>query len=271
MQAFDLLQFTAVWDTLRARLNSPIKPTPPTLHVFSCLPSTNDRLWELVEQGVAPGTAVLALEQQAGRGQWGRQWSSPLGGLYLSLFLTPDLPAQVAAQLTMGSAWGIAQTFRAFAIPVHIKWPNDLVIRGRKLGGILTETRLQEGRVARAVVGVGVNWKNPVPTTGITVLEATQETEIQSLEFLAAIVLWGIWTGVLHWQQRGCEAVLPSYLELLAGRGAEVEWGGQRGTLIGVTATGALRVQLLPSQQGQVSEVCLQPGTMSLGYNGRGA
>jgi len=134
-----------------------------SVQVFETLPSTNQTLWQLIDQGAPGGTVVVARQQTAGRGQWGREWQSSLGGLYLSIALNVNLAAEDAAQLTMGSAWGIATALRGLGIPVEIKWPNDLILMGKKLGGILTETRVQQGKIVKAVVGVGINWDNLVP------------------------------------------------------------------------------------------------------------
>ncbi|HEY9668959.1 MAG TPA: biotin--[acetyl-CoA-carboxylase] ligase, partial [Coleofasciculaceae cyanobacterium] len=83
-------------------------PQGMSLHLFETLPSTNQTLWELLDRGAMSGTAVIAAQQTAGRGQWGRQWQSSVGGLYLSFALAPHLQASNSAQLTLCSAWGIA-------------------------------------------------------------------------------------------------------------------------------------------------------------------
>ncbi|WP_256871928.1 biotin--[acetyl-CoA-carboxylase] ligase [Nostoc sp. TCL26-01] len=140
---------------------------PFSLHIFDCVASTNLTLWELIDKGAGAGTVVIATQQTAGRGQWGRQWVSPNGGLYVSVAISPQLAANYAYQLTFASAWGIAHQLRECGINVGIKWPNDLVLDGRKLGGILTETKINQGEITEAVVGVGINWSNPVPETGI--------------------------------------------------------------------------------------------------------
>lgn len=143
----------------------------PKLQVLAETGSTNQVAWELAQAGAQPGTIVIALQQSAGRGQWGRQWSSPLGGLYLSRYFAPQLLPEDGAQLTLAAAWGLGQTLRDRGVPVALKWPNDLVVRGRKWGGLLTETRLVGGKIARAVTGLGLNWANPVPETGINATE----------------------------------------------------------------------------------------------------
>lgn len=258
----------------KVKLNCESLSGVETVHIFPSLPSTNQTLWELIDQGAPPGTAVIAAEQTAGRGQWGRQWLSSAGGLYLSWAIAPDLPVADSAQLTLCSAWGIAQALREQGIPVWLKWPNDLILTERKLAGILTETRVQKGRIVQAVIGAGINWANPVPETGInlqTFLASEPTPRIASLETLAAIALKGLTAGYRQLQQGGIEFLLPSYLELLSGVGHQVSIDGCKGTIIGVTATGELRVQIpsAPTDTISNSEINLKPGTISLGYGNK--
>lgn len=188
------------------------------LYTFDSLESTNTHLWQLLQAGDRPGTAVLALQQQAGRGQWGRTWMSHPGGLYLSVAVAPQIPVDESAQLTLCTALGVALSFQSLEIPVGLKWPNDLLLQGKKLGGILTETTIQQGRIDQAVIGMGINWCNPIPDHSIALsdYETEQNTSsIQSLEQLAAIALQGIETGYDRWQKLGIEALLPDYLHLL--------------------------------------------------------
>lgn len=244
-----------------------------SLNLFETLPSTNQTLWSLLAQGSGSGTVVIATQQTAGRGQWGRQWSSPVGGLYLSLAIAPDIPAQQSYQLTLCSAWGIAMALRDRGIPVGLKWPNDLMLCERKLGGILTETKVQQGRITKAVVGVGINWANPVPETGINLqsFQAHQPSaSIACLEMLAALTLLGITSGNERCSQEGIEALLPSYQKLLTNMGHLVSVNGRSGIVVGVTPTVELRVRLYSEEAANSveapEEICLKPGTISLGY-----
>jgi len=266
---FDRQKFTAALESIK---NSQIQSTNDdwnfSLHLFSTLPSTNQTLWELVKDDAPPGTVVISLEQLAGKGQWGRQWHSPTGGLYLSLLLTPNLPVQQGVQLTMCSAWGIAHALRQRGIPVSLKWPNDLVLKGRKLGGILTETRVQQQRITKAVIGVGINWSNPVPETGINLRSfLVDPPEINpTLEMLAAIVLMGIASSYNYWQKEGINNLLTSYQNLLINIGSLIEIEGRQGEIIGVSENGELRVRLFAAGDNPSSEISLLPGTISLGY-----
>lgn len=268
---FDRQKFTKALDIVKQNYHHQ-EPTINnqifTLHLFDNLPSTNQKLWQLIEQGAPPGTVVIAREQQAGKGQWGRQWYSPPGGLYLSMSLTPNLAAKQGAQLTMSTAWGIAQTLRQIGIPVYLKWPNDLVISKYKLGGILTETRVQQERITKAVIGVGINWINPVPETGIN-LQSFLENHpglITSLEMLAALTLTGIVSGYNFWQKEGITALLPSYEKLLNNINSPIEINGQPAVIVGVSENGDLRVRLNSAEETTPSEIHLPVGTISLGY-----
>lgn len=256
------------------------------IHIFQQLESTNKTLWELINRGAAPGTAVIASRQISGRGQWGRQWSSPLGGLYLSIALTPNWPVSKSFQLTLSTAWGIATALRNYNLPVLIKWPNDLILKGRKLGGILTETKIHAETVTQAVVGVGINWENSVPETGISLQSYQTEyqlDQIQSLEMLAAITLNGIASGIELMLSEGVEQLLSGYLALLGSLGQTVAIEGRPGIITGVTATGDLRVELQspihpsgnytgiagrsPQPEISRSEIFVKPGTIRLGYD----
>ncbi|MDQ7848918.1 MAG: biotin--[acetyl-CoA-carboxylase] ligase [Armatimonadota bacterium] len=115
------------------------------------LGSTNDLLRSLAQQGASEGTAVVAREQTAGRGRMGRSWASPPGGLWLSVLLRPPRPADL--RLALAAAVGAAEGVRgASGAPVGLKWPNDLVLQRRKVGGVLVEAI-----PPWAVVGIGVN------------------------------------------------------------------------------------------------------------------
>ena len=250
------------------------QPQEMPLHIFETLPSTNQTLWELLNQGATTGTVVIAAQQTAGRGQWGRQWQSSPGGLYLSVALAPNLQASNSAQLTLCSAWGIATALRGYGIPVCLKWPNDLLLKGRKLGGILTETRVQQGQITKAVVGVGINWSNCVPDSGINLQSFCEEElslSVTSLEMLAAIVLEGLLSGYQCWSAQGIEILLQSYLELLDRQGCHVIVDGKPGIIKGITPTGDLRVCLnstgATDAPNVATEICLKPGTISLGYD----
>ncbi len=212
------------------------------LHVFECVDSTSTQLWKMLDRGAEAGTVAIAQQQSAGRGQRGRCWQSGPGGLYLSVALSPDWPIAHSAQLTCMSAWGIATAFNNLGLPVQIKWPNDLFFEGKKLGGILTETRLAPtlasqrkpgsqpaARIKQAVIGVGINWHNQVPETGTTLTkilkarpECAAQNNINCLEVLAALILKGILQGTFFQQRAGNQAFMKAYQKLLTQTGKTV-------------------------------------------------
>lgn len=240
------------------------------LHLQQTVPSTNTVLWDLIDQGAPVGTAVIAEQQDTGRGQWGRTWQSALGGLYLSLYLEPDKPAIESNTITLASAWGITMALQQLGLPIGIKWPNDLVFNGLKLGGILTETRFNQGKLSQTVIGVGLNWNNPVPESGITLRRVLQHHPIVSLstlEQLAAIVLYGIIQGYWVWQQKGITDLIERYEQVLVNLGQVVKIDGHLGNVVGVSTTGSLRIRLDSDKLGdEIAEICLKPGEISLGY-----
>lgn len=140
---------------------------PPTLPAacrlvsYDTVGSTNDEAKRLAGDGAKAGTLVWALEQTAGHGRRGRVWVSPRGNLYASLILRPDCPTDQAAQLGFVAALAVGGALGAL-LPgldsLSYKWPNDILVGGRKIAGILLESEMGAGTVlAFVVVGVGVN------------------------------------------------------------------------------------------------------------------
>ncbi len=136
---------------------------PPAyrLFEFESLGSTNDEARRRLIDGAAAGTIIWALEQSGGRGRDGRSWSSPRGNLYASFILRPRGSPTVVAQLGFVAALAVGAAVRDFAperVPVTFKWPNDVLLGGRKVAGILLES---EGARAEGVdgiiLGIGIN------------------------------------------------------------------------------------------------------------------
>lgn len=232
--------------------------------------STNSAAWRLIDEchlnfdrrANLDGTAIAAKQQTKGRGQRGRTWQSDLGGLYMSVILQPNLPAIYASQITLWSAWGIASALNATGANVKIKWLNDLLVDGRKLGGLLTETRIEMGFVAYAVIGIGINWLNAVPDNAIALADVT--TNIADLEDLADLVLAGANQGRDRFAKEGIVPILRDYVELLDRRAIAVPHMGweQKGYISDITTTGDLVV----IWEGSSQPAIYQPGALSLGY-----
>jgi BirA family biotin operon repressor/biotin-[acetyl-CoA-carboxylase] ligase len=122
-----------------------------------------DLLHGLAADGAEAGTVVVAGEQTGGRGSRGRDWRSAPGGLWVSALFRPRAAGVELLGLQIGLAVADAVEALGPGVPVHIKWPNDLMVGDRKLGGILCEARWQGESLAWVVAGVGINVANPIP------------------------------------------------------------------------------------------------------------
>lgn len=129
------------------------------IYAFQRIASTNDFAYKIAERGEKEGTLVIAEEQTRGRGRMGRIWHSPKGmGLWFSLILRPPIRSDEVNLLTFLSALSVAQVVeRRSKINVGVKWPNDLLIKGRKFCGILSELSFEDKRINFAIVGIGIN------------------------------------------------------------------------------------------------------------------
>src|SRR5277367_732099 len=145
-------------DDLLARLCK-TKVIGRDIRVFEQTTSTNDVVEKLARDGVKEGVVVFAESQPKGRGRLGRKWISPAHkGLWLSVLLRPALRPQVATQLTVASATALRRAIRnETGLKPEIKWPNDILIGGKKVAGILTELSAEVDRVKHIILGIGVD------------------------------------------------------------------------------------------------------------------
>lgn len=134
--------------------------------------STNDDVKAISRGGAEQGTVVLASEQTGGRGRLGRGWLSPPGGVYLSFLLRPPLAPAEMSPLPLVAGIGLARGLDALGFAAGLKWPNDVLLDGGKLAGILVEMSAESERVEWAVVGCGINVRRPeAPPAGAAYLE----------------------------------------------------------------------------------------------------
>lgn len=145
-------------DDLRSRLPG-VKIIGRDIRVFQETTSTNDVIERLARDGVREGAVVFAESQSKGRGRLGRKWvSPPRKGLWFSILLRPDLHPQSATQVTVSAATAVARAISAQTqLRTDIKWPNDILIGGRKVAGILTELSAELDHIKYLVLGIGID------------------------------------------------------------------------------------------------------------------
>lgn len=211
--------------------------------------STNDEALALGRSGAAHGAAVAARAQTAGRGRRGHAWESPRGNLYLSVILRPEVvPARLpglAAACGLGVVGGLVAA--GCGGEVRLKWPNDVLARGRKLAGILVEAARDEGGQTFAACGVGVNVElAPRELGAISLAELGDTPSFSALaEVLRAAIVGRVDAWAAAGGERPLDGIRDDYQALLAWRGEKVRVlaaedgaGRVRGTLEGVDPWG---------------------------------
>ncbi len=220
---------------------APVLPDGWTLVALDTVGSTNDEAAQRADAGAPEGTVVWSREQTGGRGRRGRHWASPVGNLYTSTILRPDCPAQRAAELGFAAALAVADIVPA-GREVRVKWPNDLLVDGGKIAGILLESAIgQTGQVQHVVAGIGVNvgFAPQLPEMRYpgSALGGSVEAALEKLTAALAARL-------AEWRREGFETVRAAWLAKAGPLGAEVDVklgeGLVRGRFAGLDREGAL-------------------------------
>ena len=212
--------------------------------------SSNDEAKTLANAGAEEGTLVWAREQTKGRGRLGRSWDSPRGNLYLSLILRPECALMEAAQLGFVAALAIGEAIGAIAPPmleVTYKWPNDVLVHGRKVAGLLLESKTAaDGTLEWLILGIGVNVQSHpndarFPATNLIFESVSPEVdEAAMLEAFSRHFL----TWVNRWTEDGFAPIRRAWLAHAHGLGDTIEvklaHGTVRGTFNDLDANGAL-------------------------------
>lgn len=153
LEAPDLLTATEISYQLKSRLIGKY------VHSYRLVKSTNDLVTQMAESGAPEGTIVTAEQQSQGRGRLGRTWFSPEGtGIYVSILLRPRIKPEQAPGLSIMTSVALAEALEKY-VPgeVQIKWPNDILVSGKKVCGVLTELSAERQKIQHVVVGVGIN------------------------------------------------------------------------------------------------------------------
>jgi BirA family biotin operon repressor/biotin-[acetyl-CoA-carboxylase] ligase len=166
------------------------------LRIEESLGSTNDVAAQLAAAGEPGGLAILAHRQTSGRGRDGRAWASPAGNLYLSVLLRPDAAVRDAGHFALAAAVALAEVLEP-ELPdpavLRLKWPNDLLLDGAKLAGVLCESSARaDGRLDWLVIGMGANLAvaPEVPGRATACLPAAAEPEEVAVRLLRALAAW---------------------------------------------------------------------------------
>ncbi|MCS7163834.1 MAG: biotin--[acetyl-CoA-carboxylase] ligase [Thermodesulfovibrio sp.] len=151
------MEFTG--DDLKNLLASKTLEIGKEILVYDEVESTNSKANELLNLGYPSGTVIIADTQTKGKGRLGRKWISPPGkNIYMSIALQPNIPPKYSTLLTLTSAVACTTALRRNTdVPVMIKWPNDMLVNDKKIGGILTEMKIEGEKIKSAIVGIGIN------------------------------------------------------------------------------------------------------------------
>jgi BirA family transcriptional regulator, biotin operon repressor / biotin---[acetyl-CoA-carboxylase] ligase len=225
-----------------------------TLHLYDRLESTNTTALALAETGAPEGTVILADSQTRGRGRMGRVWLSPPNvNLYVSIILRPERVAARIGLWSLAAAVAVARTLeQTLALPARLKWPNDILVRDKKVSGLLLESATQNGRSKYLILGIGLNvnlTRDSLPETlrtSVTSLREECGREIDRIEILQRL-LEQIELHYQNFRTKPPQAILESYTALSETLGQTVrvleknrKWTGN---VVGFTPDGALVVQ----------------------------
>lgn len=222
------------------------------IRFFPSIDSTNTAAKQLAENGEPHGTVVVAETQTRGQGRLGRTWHSPAGGLWFSVILRPQLPGLLAPHLTFMAGLAVAQAANKAGVPVSLRWPNDIYVEGKKLGGILTESKLKGNTFEYFVIGIGLNVNIEESAFPAQLKEEASSflmvkgAPTPRAQLLAYILL--AWEKLLSiYPKQGFGPILKAWKKHASFLGSQVRVDTSKesveGEAVDVTITGALQVQ----------------------------
>lgn len=251
------------------------------IYHFREIGSTNDFAIELVRKGIEEEAIVVAETQAKGKGRLGREWSSPFGGLWISIILKPKILPTQAPRMTIIAALGVAKTIRKlYSLKALIKWPNDVLIRSKvgtirangrmrkkgsrvfkKVCGILTEMSAEQDTVNYVVIGIGANLNIDIKKFPIefrkntTSIEKELSHKIDRVEFTKRM-LEEIENFYLIFKQRGFAPILQEWKKISAtlGKGVKAVSGRRiiEGKAIDIDSDGALIIETKEGKQEKI-------------------
>ncbi len=232
--------------------------------------STNNAALAMAAKGAGHGTVVLAEEQTAGRGRFGRAWFSERGnGIYVSIILRPPLAPAAAPMMTLMAAVATHQSLSTTTgLPVDIRWPNDVLVNGKKVCGILTEMNAEVDRLHAVVIGIGINVNHsemPEELSGIATSLSIEGGKTYSRSHLLVTLLKELERKYHLLLDEGSAAIARRWTAastFAEGRRVRVRTGSREfvATTAGLEPSGALRVLCEDGQEeamvsGEILEV----------------
>lgn len=224
------------------------------IYSFHEVESTNIVAKFLANFGSPEGTVVLSEIQTKGKGRSGKKWESPVGGIWLSIILKPDIDPSKASIITLATGVAVAKTLRGMNIDARIKWPNDILINNKKVCGILTEANAKFNAVDYVIVGVGIDTKLDIDILandlreGTTSLSKETEGEIKESEIIAKFLnefekIYNLFKDEkfdeILYDWRRMAQTIGKYVEIKQPLGKVY-----RGTAVGINNQGALILEL---------------------------
>lgn len=227
---------------------------------FDTIDSTNTKAQELAEKGYPSGTLVVADKQESGKGRRGRSWVSPSGtGIFMTLMIKPDINPNNASMLTLVAALAVAKAITSVTgEEALIKWPNDIVVNGKKVCGILTEMNAQFDYINHIVVGIGINVHNESFPEEISQMASSLMIEAGGKRFHRAQIIAETMSYFEQYydtflKTQDLSALVKEYDELLVNRNKSVRVLDPKepfdGKAMGITPKGELIVDTWESRK----------------------
>jgi len=230
------------------------------IHYYDEAGSSNDIAKKLAPT-VEEGTMIVVEQQTGGRGRLGRQWASPKGGIWFSIILKPRFALSVASRLTLTFGLSVTKTLRQYGFNAKIKWPNDVLVNGKKVCGILTEVEGEIDTVEFVVIGIGINANmslKDIPEDlreNSTTLRDEMGKSIDRVEFLQQL-LFDMEQEYIRFSTQPFSEIMDEIISLSDTIGKQVTVNMPNriveGTVVGISKFGALQLR---KADGDIEEI----------------